>query len=43
MNTSSEFFKRDVVEIEVEVDNGISLTINLCELQQSFLQDYVVL
>jgi hypothetical protein len=43
MNTSSEFFKIDVVEIEVEVDYGISLTIDMCELEHTFLQDYVVL
>jgi exosome complex RNA-binding protein Rrp42 (RNase PH superfamily) len=32
-----------VVEIEVEVDNYISLTIDICELEQTFLLDYVVL
>lgn len=41
MNTSFEFYKIDVVEIEV--GNGISLTIDMCELEQTFLQEYVIL
>ena len=40
---SSEFFKIDVVEDEVEADYGILLIIDMCELEQRFLQDYTVL